>query len=234
MSAQLNNHFQELSSGKFQFIDAGCSWGGSLAYCANRFKSSPGVGIDWSDYKVKEARAKGFSVIRANLVDEELPKRCVRFASMMDFLEHLPDPSTAVRIMQNLADASREFVFIRHPSFDYIEYLAEFGLKITWTDWVGHSNMMKIGDYQKFFKILGWNDYVIIPRMRIADSSHKAVVPIGAPTDTKEYDEKLHGPKPLIHFDTPVYGQYDIFIRLDSRISANDWDALISPSRESA
>jgi hypothetical protein len=133
----------------------------------------------------------------------------------MDFLEHLPDEPAAVGVMRELGRAARDFVFIRHPSFEDVDYLARFGLKITWTDWQEHPNMMTLADYERVFAELGWNDYVINLGPPIVDSWHYAVLPIDAPRDAQRYDPEMHGPKPFIEFDRPLYEQFDIFVRLD-------------------
>jgi hypothetical protein len=126
-------------------------------------------------------------------------------------------------MLEKLARASRDFLFIRHPSFDDMEYLASFGLKFGWTDWESHTNMMKIDDFRRVFESLGWADYVIYPDLPIEDSSHKAVVPATAPRETYEYDEAAHGPKPAVTFDHTLYGKYDIFVRLNPRMDEAAW-----------
>jgi hypothetical protein len=141
-------------------------------------------------------------------------------------LEHLPTMADAVTVLERLARASCDFLFIRHPSFEDITYLARYGLKFSWTDWTGHRNPMTIGDFQRVFADLGWSEYAIVPHMAYADSSHGSVLRLDAPVDTQRHDAHAHGPKPLVLFDRPVYGKYDIFVRLDRGLSQPRWHAI--------
>ena len=215
--------WRELRTGRFAFIDCGCGSGGSLSHCERRFGKRPGLGLDWYEVDLDIARSQGFAVVHCDVMSVELPAKCVGYSSMLDVLEHLPDEASAVGVMEKLALASKDFLFIRHPSFDDMEYLAKFGLKLTWTDWTGHTNMMKIADFQRVFKILGWNDYVIIPHMPFENSTHPAIVPISAPIDTLEYNAEQHGPKGEVRFDRPIYGKFDIFVRLNPNFDEETW-----------
>lgn len=214
---------QELAAGKYAFIDGGCADGGSLDHCERRFGKRPGLGLDWYGADLEIAKGRGLSVAHSNLMTEELPPACVAYVSMMDFIEHMQDEAAAVMVMRKLAAAANDFVFIRHPSFDDMEYLAQFGLKLTWTDWVSHTNMMTIADFRRVFATLGWHDYVIFPHMPIDDSTHPAIVPVSAPMDTQRYDTAQHGPKARVRFDRTIYGKFDIFVRLNSKLDDETW-----------
>lgn len=214
---------RELLAGAYAFLDVGCGSGGSIEHCQDRFRLGRGLGLDWYGADLDVARARGLAVAWCDITRVELPERCVAFASMMDVLEHLADEATASALLARLSSVARSFLFIRHPSFDDAEYLAERGLKLAWTDWTGHPNMMRIDDFRRLFAALGWSDHVIVPHMQIIDSMHPAVVPASAPTDTVEYDEARHGPKPRLSFDRPVYGKYDIFVRIDPGMAQDEW-----------
>src|SRR6185369_10144821 len=127
-----------------------------------------------------------------------------------------------------VAAASRDFLFVRHPSFDDIEYLAQFGLKFGWTDWSSHPNMMTTDDFRRIFETLGWHDYRIVPHMGYTDSTHPSIVPASAPRDTEVYDEALHGPKPFVRFDHTVYAKFDIFVRLNPALPDDAWRRIAS------
>ena len=214
---------RKLLAGDYAFLDIGCGSGGSTTQCQSRFGLGRGLGLDWYEADLETARARGLDVASCDVTRVNLPARCVAFASMMDVLEHLADEAAAVDLLERLASVARSFLFIRHPSFDDGEYLAERGLRFSWTDWTAHPNMMRIDDFRRVFAALGWRDHVIVPNMRITDSRHPALVPSSAPTNTVEYDEARHGPKPLIEFEPPIYGKYDIFVRLDPGMAEAEW-----------
>lgn len=218
---------RDLAAGKYAFIDAGCRTGGSIHFCQMRF-GGRGLGLDWFEKDLEVARKDGYAAAQCDLRLVDLPERCVRFASMMDFLEHMPDEATARLVLEKLGRTARDFLFIRHPSFDDVAYLEGFGLKLGWTDWAEHRNMWHIDDYHRIFEAAGWRDYRIHPDLPIADSSHPGIVPIAAPRDTYEYDAAVHGPKPYVEFDHVLYGKYDIFVRLNPSLNEDEWDRITS------
>jgi hypothetical protein len=216
----------DLVAGRYALVDAGCGQGHSTDFCERRFGLRPALGIDWHQESIDEARRNGIAAVCADLLAETLPARCVSYCAAVDFLEHLPDEAAAVAVLRNLGVAARDFLYIRHPSFEEMDYLASLGLKVSWTDWSGHTNMMTVADFERVFAELGWSDYVIAPHMPCVDSRPRAVVPLAAPIDTAEYDEVEHGPKPFVRFDRPVYGKYDIFVRLDPALDEARWRAI--------
>jgi hypothetical protein len=219
---------RDLVAGRYAFVDAGCAAGASIDHCERRFGLGRGLGLDWYQGDLDVARNNGFDVALCNLLEQELPPKCVAFASAVCFLEHLPDEASAVRVMERVAAAARDFVFVRHPSFDDIDYLAQFGLKFGWTDWSSHPNMMTTDDFRRVFEALGWRDYRIVPHMGYADSTHPSIVPASAPRDTEVYDEALHGPKPFVRFDHTVYAKFDIFVRLNPDLPDDAWRRIAS------
>jgi hypothetical protein len=220
--------FEALSTGRYAFLDLGCGAGGSLVHCTRRFGLGPGLGLELEADLVDEARRAGYDAFPADVSRERVPDRSVRYLSAMDFLEHLPDEPTALAVLERFSRAAREFVFIRHPSFEDIDYLAERGLKLCWTDWALHPNMMRIADYVEAFARFGWNEYVILPRQLISDSTSDQVVALDAPADIIVYDPELHGPKPHVVFDRPVYTQFDIFVKLDPKMDDEVWAEILA------
>lgn len=218
---------EHLAAGEFDFIDLGCGVGGSTGYCARRFAVGRPLGIEIDAADVAEARSAGYVVAHADVALTSVPDGCVRFVSAMDFLEHLADAETSCEVLERFAGAAREFVFIRHPSFEDIDYLAGLGLKLCWTDWTDHPTMMRIEDYERLFARLGWTEYAIVPRLLIPDSASDQIVPLSAPRDVQVYDEGAHGPKAFVRFDRPVFTQFDIFIRRDPGMSDAAWREIV-------
>jgi SAM-dependent methyltransferase len=205
-----------LATGRYAFLDAGCGEGISIGHLQERFGRGPGFGIDVQAPLIETAIANGYDAACCDLLQPDLvlPPNCVDFAAAMDVLEHLPTERDAAIVLQKLVSAAREFVFIRHPSFEDVDYLASLGLKLNWTDWTGHPNGMRIEDFRRLFAEFDWRDYAILPHMIFVDSlSHPSMLPLATPIDSVRYDPDLHGPRPAVTFDRPVYGKFDIFIR---------------------
>lgn len=217
-----------LAAGEFAFVDGGCSAGGSLAYCEQLFRKGRGLGFDSSARKIGLACAAGHVVCQADLATIELPERSVYFVSLLDFLEHLPDLDRTRAILSNLSRVARDFLFIRHPSFEDIDYLAGLGLKLDWTDWHGHTNMLKLAEIERLVRELGFPAPTVIPQKPILEASHPSVVPLCAPRDTVGYDPARHAPKPALRFDRELHAQYDIFIRIGRELSDAAWHRITS------
>jgi hypothetical protein len=214
---------QALAEGKIAFIDFGSGFGDSIDCCEKAFGLGDGIGFDKSKRKFEGDKKAHSKVHYANIIDLELPKQCVKFCTMMDFLEHLPHMQIAKDMLNKAQEWADEFIFIRHPSFEDIDYLAQFGLKLDWTDWKGHSNMMTMDDFRGVFEEFGWKEYCIIPRRQILSSQHKHIVPISAPTDTTAYNAAEHGKKAIFTFQKPVYAQFDLFIKLNPELDHQTW-----------
>jgi len=227
MDAEEQTLLTSLANGEFAFADFGCGTGGSLKYCEGRFPMGKGLGFDKKPTKIEACKTTGIPIVGVNVLEIDLPESCIRYASMMDFLEHLPSIDDAKNILAVAKRMAKDFIFIRHPSFEDIDY--QFGLKIDWTDWNGHTNMMTLEDYHKVFAELDLPEYTIIPRTQIFDTHHECVVPASAPTDTVRYKEEL-GPKELIYFNRPVWSQFEIIVKLNKDISREEWLKLIAPS----
>jgi SAM-dependent methyltransferase len=218
----------ELRSNSYAFLDLGCGSGGSIDHCERRFDARPALGIDYTKSEVLAARAAGYVAYWCNFLDGRLPDKCVRFVSMMDALEHVRNDIPLEEVLNHVARCARDFLFIRHPSFESRDMadLAGLGLKIGWTDWSGHTNPLSIIDFEKAFAKLGWRDIVIIPHMFLHDTASPHIVPIECPTDTTHYDPAIHRPKPLRCFNRPIPGKFDIFVRLNQKLSDEEWNRI--------
>lgn len=222
---------EKLIEGCIDFIDAGCGVGGSIDYCQKKFGYDIGIGFDLNSSKISQAQENGYLVFNEDILKLDFPEKSVVFSSMMDFLEHLPDQASAKTIIQRLGNVSRDFLFIRHPNFDDISFLSTYGLKLTWTDWTGHKNMMTVADFCSIFFELNWNDYRIIPRRLIKNSYDESIIPASAPPNTQKYSDLVGFNKEFISFNKPIYYQYDIFVKLNSNISNSEWNKITGATK---
>lgn len=216
---------RQLKEGEFAFLDMGCGDGGSIAFCQDAFGRGRGMGVEVDAGKVEIARREGLPVIEADISHVDLPVKSVSFCSMMDFLEHVR-PAATPAILQGAMRVARDFLYIRHPSFDEGEYLESLGLRLSWTHWSGHRNPMTLPQLTDALEAAGARTYVVVPRKQLLDSTHPSVVPLGAPEDTVAYEAELHGPKPYAAFGRPIWQQYDIAVRLDGDLSTDEWQRI--------
>ncbi len=204
---------------KYDFLDLGSKNGGSINYCAKRYRRSSnpedyakGIGIDINPKSVAKARAAGFDTIEQDILKLDINHK-FRFVSALDFLEHMPGVAAAEKIVNKMSELATDFLFIRHPSFEDVEYLKELGLKITWTDWDAHSAPIKLYDYAEMFNKLGLRQYCFNFKGDLVNSDNEYVVPLDAPVNTLKYDKDL-GKKKKVKFDKKVFSQIDIFVAL--------------------
>ena len=215
-------------AGKFDFLDFGCSHGGSIARSKRYFSGKQGLGIDIDSKKIQSARENGFDVIKYDI--HNMPDlKLVRFTVMSHFLEHLPDYGDVQTFITKACQVSREFVFIKQPFFDADGYLFDKGLKLFWSDWHGHPNNMTVLQLYRVLEKLRkqglFSKFSLHGKVPILSSSAPEVHPLTAAEDQHQYEPQKHPPKPMdIQFDMPIFYETVAFLSMDgadhSRICA--------------
>lgn len=203
----------EVDFSQYDFIDLGCSNGGSIAHCMKRFRMPRGLGIDIDQRKVDKTRAAGFDAVVADARELDLDGQ-VSFISIMDFFEHLPDLATVQEILASAARSARDFIFIKHPSFEGEEQVEALGLRQYWWHWRGHTAHVRVADYCSMFDRLGLHQYMIRYLERIEDSTHPSIIPTSMPIDVTAEEATLVTDKPFERFTPPLWRRQDIFVAL--------------------
>lgn len=221
----------EVDWGRYDFLDYGCREGGSLAFCRKRFGAGRGLGIDIDPRAVAATRAAGFEAVVADVAvpREPLGAGLVRFVAMMDFLEHLPDIETVERVLGEAATTARDFLFIRHPSFEGEAYLTELGLRQFWWYWRSMRVHFDIADICTMFDRLGLHRYHVRYRLEIQDSSHPSVLRNDEAIDQHSFDPVRHRPKPVVGFTEPIWRAQDIFVALRP-FAPEEWNKVTGPA----
>jgi hypothetical protein len=198
-----------VASNNFDFIDFGCSNGGSIKHAMKLFGARAGLGIDISEKKIRNATADGLKAILYNI--EDIPDQAlVRFVVLSHFLEHVSDMALVRKFVEKACRISRQFVFIKQPYFDADPYLFRMGLKCFWSDWTGHPNRMTSLELYLLARDLAANgivsSYAIYAKRPIEDSNDERIHPIDSPIDQHAYNPRKHPQKPLdVKFEFPVY-----------------------------
>jgi hypothetical protein len=218
---------RDIDWNRYDFVDLGCSNGGSILQCTRRFNVERGLGIDLDERKVQRTREAGFEAVVADAREFKLD-RTVRFVSIMDFFEHLPDLDTVEQVLTAAAVSARDFIFIKHPSFEGQEHAESLGMRQYWWHWRGHTAHVRVADYCSMFERLGLNQYMIRYVERITDSRHPSVIPTTMPVDVTGEQAKLVTDKPLVRFDPPLWRRQDIFIALRA-FEPEEWLQITRP-----
>jgi SAM-dependent methyltransferase len=213
---------------KYDFVDFGCSAGGSIAFGRDCLGGRNGLGVDINPEKVAAARAAGLSAEVADVTKLD-PREvgAVRFVIMAHFLEHLPGRNAAQACILSACKVADEFVFIRQPYFDADGYLFSLNLKLYWSDWRGHPNHMTSLDFHNaldpLLKAGKISRYLLFFRTKIENSHDPAVHPISSPINQQKWDSETHDSKPACEFSFPVFVETGAIIikksrEIDSRV----------------
>lgn len=219
----------EVDWSRYDFIDLGCSSGRSIGYCQRRFGAKRGIGVDLSPAKVEQARNAGVEAVLADATKLNATKQ-VRFVSMLDFLEHLPNTETVEAVLAAAAEAATDFIYIKHPSFEGEEVLTSLGLRQYWWHWHGHTAHIRTTDYCAMFDRLGLRQYMIRNIEPIYDSNHPTIIRNDLPIDQSAEEAAAQSDTPFHRFEQPVFRRQDIFIALRP-VDAEVWADITKPMR---
>lgn len=205
-----------------ELLDLGCGVGRSLRSAETRF-GARGIGLELNRRKVAIAQEDGLAVFRADIRDVgpgDFP--AARYVTFDNVLEHLPDLDAVAEVLDAACRLASRAVYIRHPSFEDEAYLAGLGLKQYWTDWPGaHTAHIRLHDFVRIAtERLGIYRILIQPVLRATDASDPTLLPLSAPPGQRKldrngfgaYSAELHGPKPDVTFDRPVYFAFDVLL----------------------
>ncbi|WPB83402.1 class I SAM-dependent methyltransferase [Sediminicoccus rosea] len=188
----------------YDFIDFGASKGGSLSWAAGAF-GGRGIGVDISPAKIQRLTQAGHAGFVADATSLDLPDGSFRYATMMNFLEHLPDRQTGERIIASAVRVSRDFAFILGPNFDEAATLRRLGLKKYFADWSGHTWHHTTQELGEILSGLG-HPFKLIEFGEIRHSSHPYLLPLEAGRNRSAYDPALDPPKPDTKIRRGVFG----------------------------
>ena len=221
---------EEVDWTNYDFLDLGCSAGGSIPYCERRFGARYGLGLDNDPAKVAKARLAGLHVVLGD--GKRLGKAPgladgirVRFVSMVHFLEHLPNAKTAEMVVRSAAEVATDFLFIRHPSFEGEAYLAQLGLRQYWWHWTGHPTHLRISDYCGMFDRLGLHQYLIRYKQPVWDSMNRTILTTEEPKDQHKFDQARHRVRRKVKFAQPLWREQEIFVALRA-FDPEEWSAI--------
>jgi SAM-dependent methyltransferase len=222
----------EIDWSEFDFVDFGCSRGGSIRHCQERFGATRGLGVDLNEQKVEETRRAGFDAVVADATKLEGEDE-VSFVSMLDFLEHLRNLRVVKRAIATAARLASDFLYIKHPSFEGKELVEAAGVRQYWWDWHGHKTHIRIADYCTIFDRLGLSTYMIRYVERIEHSGHPSIVSTEMPRDLTRMQAEAVTDVPLVQFSPPLWRRQDIFVALRP-FDPGEWAEITRPTGREA
>jgi hypothetical protein len=206
----------------FDFLDFGCSDGGSMDFARRALGGQRGLGLDLSPAKVAKSISRGNEARVADITIARFVGN-VRFVLMSHFLEHLRDIEQARLCIEAAVRCAREYVLIQQPYFDADGYLFERGLKLAWSDWRGHPNHVTAVQFHSIASRLlaqrKITNFIIGRRMRIMDSDDASVHPLQSPPNQQLWVAGVHPAKPATSFDFLVFRELFVMIGLGADAS---------------
>jgi hypothetical protein len=209
-----------------ELLDLGAGAGVRLLNEVRRLGVAHPLGIERNPAKVARAQAAGAPVYEADFTHLD-PRAfpAVKIVVFDNVLEHLPSLASVDLVFKQACAIASHVVYIRHPSFENEEYLASLGLKQYWTDWPGvHTAHIRLHEFVAMAAGSGVYDFTVRPLKRAYGSDDPTILPASAPPNQRKpprarrayglYDETLHGAKPRVEFDRPVYFAFDVFFFL--------------------
>lgn len=218
----------------YDFLDYGCSDGRSLELAVRALGGVRGLGLDSSTAKVEQARARGHDAIEVDATRMPKCRGTVDFAILSHFLEHLPGVRDASRCIRHAIGVSRRYVYVQQPWFDSDFHLLRRGLKLYWSDWVGHTNRMTTLSFHSILQPLLTQGriarYCIYGRDRIESSQSPDVHPLASPPDAPAWNPEVHPPRPEVVFDEPVYREIVVIVAVKDRSVVEEVCARVKPA----
>ena len=217
---------RNLSTGQYDFVDFGCSHGGSFELAERMFGDGGrlrGLGLDIDPDKVAVARKAGRDALVQDLTAYPARHDTTRFVMMAHILEHLPGLKAAEQVMRAATRTARDFTFVAQPWFDSDGYLFERGLKLFWSDWHGHPNRMTTLDFhyilQEQLRRGEISGFSLFGADRIRTSRHSAVHALGSPRNQSAFTTDIHPPKPRLPavFTRPVFREIHAVVDIRDR-----------------
>ncbi len=205
-----------IEAGCFDFIDYGCSSGGSIKFAQKRLGGGRGLGIDLSAAKVQQAASEGCECVEMDASELKAFPDKVRFVTMFHFLEHLPGITQAQQCISSAFAVAREFVIMKQPWFDSDGILFRDNLKLYWSDWTGHTFKTSALDLARLARGAGKAcRYRIYGRDPIPHSHHPGVLCLSDPPNSHQHEPGHHGVRPFVEFKEPVFRESMLVALLD-------------------
>ena len=165
-----------------------------MEFAQKHLGGNRGLGFDIDPRKVSRAIQSGHDAVCLDILKMKRVEDSVDFVILSHFLEHV-DPGDAPKFILKAAEMSRKFIFIQQPFFDRSIELIEMGLKLSYSDWTGHRNLMTTLEILLVLKRLRERsmitEFSIGAFRRIESSGHDKIVPLSAPIDTINYSDIL-------------------------------------------
>jgi len=200
-----------------------------MKHCMDRFNVTRGIGIDINPNKVSKTKEAGYEAVVA---DATLltGSGSVSFVSMMNFLEHLPNLQMVEKVIVAASKVAADFIYIRNPSFEGMEWSETLGYQQYWWHWPFHPSKIKVSDLCDIFDRIGLGPYTIRYVDKVTDTGHETVIPMSLGDRVGGKAARDHPREDVIPLPAGWFRRQDIFVALRS-FSPAEWQSITKPAR---
>jgi hypothetical protein len=195
----------------------------------DRFGVERGIGVDINAQKVALTKAAGYDAVIADATKLE-GQGTVSFVSMMNFLEHLPNIGAVEAVIVAASKVARDFLYIRNPSFEGMEWSDVTGYQQYWWHWPFHPSKIKVADVCAIFDRNGLGPYSIRFVDRVVDTSHETVVPMSLGNKVGGKAARDYPRGEIVPLPEGMFRRQDIFVALRP-FEPEEWKSITQPSR---
>ena len=171
------------------FIDIGCSKGDGMLFYEKSL-GLKGLGVDIDEEKIKIARDRGLTAVKANIFDFK-QRDVVPLVTLSHVIEHITTRAEIRSLVKHSCRLAADTVVIKQPFFDCDYLLFKKGLKTTYSHWSGHRTLLGIPQLAYIFReckernlIISWEIY---GNDQIESSESDYVTCIKAPMNTTKH-----------------------------------------------
>lgn len=205
------------SYNQIDFIDIGCSNGGSYKYIKNKYNYENGLAIDIDIRKVNNALKNNIPAVKLDATQMNIfNDNACKLISIMHTLEHLPNTEIIEAVLKESIRVASNTIYITGPMY-YQSYLSSMGFQFYWSNWTGHTCMIEPDTIINIMKKLGKNNYKLnfYEKHKIIDSNNNCIHSIHGLIDRHHYDENIDPPKQLnIFFNKELYKEFELIFTL--------------------
>lgn len=198
------------SASLMDFIDLGCSTGGSYSQMVKRFGYERGLAIDIDGKKVKTARCNGVPAIHMDARRLSFFRdNSFRAVTMSYFLEHLPSRELIEEVLRESVRIGSETIYVRGRMFND-EALKDAGVRFFWSNWRGHQTHIEGEEVVQLLTDLGAHDIEVKYLGQVETTDDPCIHPLEAGKDRHAYDPAIDPPKPVGIPLEDIYQEYEI------------------------
>ena len=199
---------------QIDFIDIGCSKGGSYKHIKKKFNFTSGLGIDLDETKVFQSLQNNIPALVLDATNLSIfTDNACKLISIMHVLEHLPNIKVIEDVIKESIRVASDKIYIRGPTF-YDNYLKEKGFRFFWSHWTGHTCHVEPDDIIKILKKYNISNYELNYLRQVEDSSDTTIQPFNCDIDRFDYDPEIDPPKEMGIKLENIYKEFEITIFL--------------------